>query len=525
MKLLKDFLLQIPAIPVPAGWFGFAVYTACLGAIWYHLPPLHLAGHTDAVLFTVGFIAAWRYSWGLINLARAFLYTKVVFPMWRKRADAHVDDLMPSKIYLLITTFRVKTETSMQTIHAAFVEAIACGVPVTIVASIVEKADEQLYKKLFTDLTPPSYITLKIVRVPGTGKRDALAQGFMAISRDNPPADAVVAVIDGDSLLTPGSLRKCAPFFAMRPNLGALTTDEICHVPKGSRLMREWFDLRFAQRHVQMASVSLSKRVLTLTGRMSMFRADVVVHPEFIDHVTNDFLDHWRLGRFRFLTGDDKSSLYWVLKLGLEQIYVPDVRIVTMEEPVTGRFAVDSSKLMFRWFGNQMRTNARILALGISRMPIFVWWSAFDQRLSMWTTLAGPTFAVMVTMQAGPLPLFYYIAWVGFTRWIMSLTLLFSRPVLSWYYPFLLYYNQVYGSLIKTYVMFRLDRQSWTRQKTKLSRGLTGWQAVWVRYSSAFVHGVAVLVFVAAIGWFSHTFKVPESAFCQIFSCSQRHFL
>jgi glycosyltransferase Alg8 len=158
-------------------------------------------------------------------------------------------------------------------------------------------------------------------------------------------------------------------------------------------------------------------------------------------------------------------------------------------------------------------------------MPFFVWWSFFDQRLSMWTTLAGPTVALMVSIQNGPTPFIYYLAWVGFTRWMMSLTLLFSRPHLSWRYPFLLFFNQVYGSLMKTYVLFRLDRQSWTRQKTKLNRGLTPWQAIWVSYSSTFVHIVAIVIFMAAIGWFSHVFRLPEVAFCNLFTCANRSFL
>lgn len=525
MDALRKALLKLPMFPMPEGWFGFAVYTVLLGLFWLALPPLQLNDPAQAAVITVGVLAMWRYGWGLLNFIRSQIYNKMVFPRWRARVDTHTDDLLPSKIYLLITTYRVKTETSLQTIHAAVVEAIACGVPVTIVASIVEYADELLYKQIFTSLNPPKHVVLKIVRIPGTGKRDALAQGFKAISRDNPPADAIVAVIDGDSLLTPGTLRKCTPFFAMQPDLGALTTDEVCSMPSGSYLMQEWFGLRFAQRHIQMSSLSLSRRVLTLTGRMSMFKAEIVVHPDFISHVTNDFLDHWRLGRFRFLTGDDKSSLFWVLKQGYQQIYVPDVRIVTMEEPLGGSFVSDSTRLMFRWFGNQLRTNARIVALGPNSMPFFVWWSAIDQRLSMWTTLAGPTFAVMIGLQAGMLPVLYYIAWVGFTRWILSVVLLASRPRVSWLYPFLLYYSQVYGSIMKTYVMFRLDKQSWTRQKTKLDRGLGFWQAAWVKYSSSFVHAVAYIVFVAAIGWFTHALRIPETTFCELFGCTTRAFL
>ena len=57
----------------------------------------------------------------------------------------------------------------------------------------------------------------------------------------------------------------------------------------------------------------------------------VVTHPAFIEGVQNDYLEHWRLGRFRFLTGDDKSSWFHVMRLGYDTFYVPDVSICTMK--------------------------------------------------------------------------------------------------------------------------------------------------------------------------------------------------
>ena len=189
---------------------------------------------------------------------------------------------------------------------------------------------------------------------------DGLAQGFRAISRDAPPGDAVVAVIDGDTLLTDGLIRKTVPFFKMLPRMGALTTDEECHV-QGSPIMREWHDLRFAQRQILMSSMGLSRRVLTLTGRMSLFRAAIVTQPDFIRLMEDDHLDHWRFGRLKFLTGDDKSSWYWLLKNGWEMLYVPDVAIQTWEHPPARHFLPASTQLMRRWFGNMLRTNERAL--------------------------------------------------------------------------------------------------------------------------------------------------------------------
>ncbi|MGZ9097912.1 MAG: glycosyltransferase [Micavibrio sp.] len=502
------FKIFQPSRP-PEGVAGLAVFTIILFMAFILLPVAEVESETVTMLFAIGFLAMWRYTWGMTNFIRSLIYRKMVFPRWRRIADRNTDILMPSKIYLLITAYKIKTETVIRTVNAAIEEAIACGVPTTIVASIVELQDEFLFKTIFESYALPDNIEMKIVRIPGTGKRDGLAQGFRAISRDCPPADAVVAVIDGDSLLTSGTLRKCAPFFKLRPNLGALTTDECCEV-EGSPLMRDWHDLRFGQRHIYMSSISLSKRVMTLTGRMSMFRADIITHPDFIKHMTDDALDHWRLGRFRFLTGDDKSSLYWVLSRGYEQIYVPDAMVLTLEYSPSRSFIKSSTQLMFRWFGNMLRTNARILKIGPTRMPFFVWWAFLDQRISMWTSLSGPVFAVMLTMLYGPIFMAYYLVWVLFIRWIMTIMLLSGRNKISWRYPFLFYYNHIYGSLVKTWVLFRLDRQSWTRQKTKLNRSLTKGRVQWNRLSSHAVHATAMIVFVCSIGLASHVLSLPH---------------
>ena len=58
-----------------------------------------------------------------------------------------------------------------------------------------------------------------MIRIAGTGKRDALAYGFRAVSKERPPEDAVVAVIDGDSLLEENLIEKCVPMFKLHPVL------------------------------------------------------------------------------------------------------------------------------------------------------------------------------------------------------------------------------------------------------------------------------------------------------------------
>lgn len=488
---------------------GFALYTALLLVAIAFLPPAALQPGSDQFILVVGGLAIWRYSWGLVHFVRAWIYNKFVFPRYRAAATRNIKDLLPPHVYLLVTSFRIEAETTMNVFKAAIAEAINCGIPSTIVASIVELGDEFLVKELFRQANAPARVQLQIVRIPGTGKRDGLAQGFRAISRAMPEPGSIVALIDGDSVLEDGLIRKCVPFFQMNPNLGALTTDEECDV-RGSKVIREWHHLRFAQRQILMSSVALSKKVLTLTGRMSMFRAEIVCNPEFIHHVENDSINHWRLGQFKFLTGDDKSSWFWVLKAGYDMMYVPDVLVHTVEHPPSDNFFKATSMLMFRWFGNMLRTNGRAVALGPHRIGLFTWWCVVDQRISMWTSLAGPVFAVMLAIKHSLAFLPIYFVWIGFTRWVMTLMLLTSRPVLSWYYPFLIYYNQLWGSLIKTYVFFRLDRQSWTRQKTKLNRGLSEGHARFVRATSVAMHGVAIVTFVALMGIISGVLVMPE---------------
>lgn len=484
---------------LPEGSAGFALYTGALAAAAAALPSLAIGAGAKPFFMFLGALAAWRYGWGLVHYARAVIYKTRVFPRLRAQYQAHEDAAMPPHVYLLITSFRIDSDTSIRVFRAALKEAMTCGIPTTLVASVVEAADEALIRRLFRDLAPPPSVRLMVVRIGGTGKRDGLAQGFRAISRDAPDPHAVVAVIDGDSVLGDGLIRRTAGFFALMPGIGALTTDEECDV-QGTRLMREWHDLRFAQRQMLMSSLGLSRRVLTLTGRMSMFRAGIITHPDFIRQVEDDHLDHWRFGRLKFLTGDDKSTWYWLLKNGWDMLYVPDVVVKTVEHPPADNFFRASTLLMIRWFGNMLRTNARALDVAPHVTGFFTWWCILDQRISMWTSLTGPVFVAMLCAKYSAAFLPFYLVWVGFTRWVMSLMLLSARWRLSWRYPFLLYYNQIYGSLVKTYMLFHLDRQRWTRQKTTLANGASPLRQNLTALSSHALHALAMLCFVSVIG-------------------------
>ncbi len=492
---------------------GHILYLLALAIFTLSLPSSLWSPESKDFILLIGFIAIWRYSWWGINLTRFLIYEKITFPKWRKQIELNTKELLPSHVYLLLTSFRIGTDTTRRVYESSMVEAINFhnkhNVPVTIIASIVEKADETLIKTLFKHLNPHKDIKLIITRIAGTGKRDALAYGFRAISKQRPPSDAIAAVIDGDSLLEENLIEKCATLFKLHPRLGALTTDELCQV-EGHKLFRDWYSMRFAQRHIYMSSVSLSKRVLTLTGRMSMFRVDILTNPEFIERVEMDWIDHSRLGRFKFLTGDDKSSWFHILKNKYEMLYVPDVKVLTIETPPDPSFIKTSWVSMRRWFGNMLRTNGRAIKLGPKHMGFFPWISIIDQRISMWTSLTGLTITLLAMATQVPYALIFYIYWMMITRYLIVLSFLLSRPSVSATYPFLLYYNQIFGSLVKTYVLFRLDKQKWTRQNTTLKSDKSAWEQRRMDVGSLFMHLFSFTIFILVLASVSGIIEVPN---------------
>jgi glycosyltransferase Alg8 len=368
-----------------------------------------------------------------------------------------------------------------------------------LVASIVELGDQRLIQSVadaMYGIKKP--FRLKFVRVPGTGKRDALANGIHAIADLAPGPNDTVSFIDGDSIVPRNLVERCAGIFLLDETIGALTTDEICAV-EGSEIFKHWYSLRFAQRHVLMSSHGLARRVLTLTGRMSMFRASLACDAGFVDQIQNDYIDHWRLGRIRMLTGDDKSTWYWMLSRGFKTFYVPDVQIETIEQPPDPSFLKSTSMLMTRWIGNMLRTNSRAIALGPLRVGAFTWWSIIDQRLSMWTCLSGFILMILGSLVISPWITAYYILWVLASRYVLTLSLLVARPSVSIAYVPLLYFNQVFGSLVKIYIIFRLDRQRWTRQKTSLNVRSTSAEVLGRRWSSRLMTAVAVTAYVSCL--------------------------
>lgn len=421
-------------------------------------------GQVSAAVLPFGLFSLWRYLWWITHFARGMVFLKLRFPRLRREAERNVSTRKVSHVYAVVCSFNIPEQHFSAVYRALIANAIDAKIPMTVVASVTSHRDQNLLQAVYEEFGCPQSIEVVVQFQKGDGKRSALGMALRAIARRCPDKNALTVMLDGDIVLEPRALSRCLPFFLADPKLAAVTTNNDAIVPAGG-CIADWYALRHAQRHLLMSSLSLSWRLLVLTGRFSIYRTADTICPDFIRILEHDEIQHWRLGKIKFLSGDDKSSWFHLLRQRRKMLYVPDVKAHGFESLPTGSsFFYGTSKLMFRWFGNMIRTNGRAIKLGPRVATPFLWWCLVDQRLSAWTALVGPAVAITLALSAGPVHLVHYAVWVAATRSGMALAygLSWGRCRLTW--PVLMLWNQIVGALLKGWIMHRPDGQSWTRQ-------------------------------------------------------------
>lgn len=419
--------------------------------------------HLRAAVVSISLLGAWRYSWWLTHFVRALIYAHRVYPRLRARADAAWEGgARPKRIHFMMTTFREDVAITRLVLDAIVQQCRECGCPATLFIGTGHPSDEDVIREYFGTLEQPVQLEVTVVRQKHPGKRMAIGLVLRAMSRAGIDGDDPVVFLDGDTILASGCAARCASILGVDAGVDALTTDERA-VVRGPAWMQHWLDMRFAQRHLAMQSHALSRKVLTLTGRMSVFRARAVVREEFIATIENDYLDHWLWGRFRFLSGDDKSSWYVLLRNGGTMLYVPDAMSLTIER-IEGSGMDRMRANLLRWSGNMLRNGMRALALGPRRVGFFIWWCVLDQRIATWSTLVGPIAAIGATLTITPWAIVGYFAWVLLVRMLASFVLFGYARKIDATFPFLLYVSQLLNAVTKAYIWFRLPMQRWTNR-------------------------------------------------------------
>jgi glycosyltransferase Alg8 len=79
-------------------------------------------------------------------------------------------------------------------------------------------------------------------------------------------------------------------------------------------------------------------------------------------------------------------------------------------------------------------------------------------------------------------------------------------------WPMLIYYNQVYGAFLKGYILFRLDRQRWTRQNIALRPAANLRQRRMRELGSVYLHGLALLALASGMAFLSGILTLPRFA-------------
>ena len=446
-------------------------FTGCFGMLLTIPNPMYSA-ELGQVTYVLGILGIWRYGWWMNHFLRAKVFGNITYPKKRAQADAlWKSGWRPKHIHVQMTTFREHRAISEAVLRGLCQQIREAGVPATLWLGSSELSDELKIANHLKIIARDLDVTLRIVRQNQPGKRIAIALILRAMSRAGVGRDDLVVFMDGDFVMHPQCLKKCFPLFALDPDLHALTTDEGV-VVHGPWWMQSWLNMRFAQRRIAMQSHALSDRVLTLTGRMSVFRAQHIVSEDFIRLQEADFLNHWLWGTFRFLSGDDKSTWYALLSKGVKMTYVPDASGTTIEV-VEGSGWTRMEENLRRWSGNMLRNGQRAIKLGPARMPFFIWWCVVDQRLAMWTTLFSPMLAGAEALRNGPIYVVQYILYLAITRMLLSLALFSYSERVDLNYVWILPVNQKLNAQVKVYMLWRLSKQRWANRGNQ-SAGMGG---------------------------------------------------
>ena len=487
----------------PKGWAKWNVHALlnigmyiCVCAMLLSLVPNTLFDpQVRQVTYVIGFLGIWRFSWWGTHAVRAIIYAKFVYPHMREDGEKlWAGGWRPRHLHFMMTTFREDEGITEAVVEGIVTQVREAGIDATIWLGSGDRFDEDIIVRELAKLAPDLNINLNIIRQNVGGKRMAIGLVLRAMSRANVPDDDIVVFMDGDFVMSPKAVARCLPLFKLYPDLQAVTTDEEA-ISIGPKWMQSMLSMRFAQRRMAMQSHSLSGRVLTLTGRMSVFRVRHVKTKEFCRLLEADYLDHWLWGQFRFLSGDDKSTLYYMIKHKARLLYVPDAMGYTVEI-VHGNGFNRMVQNYRRWSGNMLRNGARVIALGPRHMPFFIWWCFVDQRIAMWTMLVNPMVAAAAALLHSGSYLIQYFLFLAISRLVLSLVLWNYSRKIDMMFPVVMYVNQVINACVKVYSLFRLSKQSWfNRGNQKGAVTGSGW-TVFARNTMA---GLQTTIAVAAL--------------------------
>ncbi|MCC6235417.1 MAG: glycosyltransferase [Verrucomicrobiales bacterium] len=475
-----------------------------------------------SLLVALGGIGCWRWGWFLTQSLRAVIYRYWTYPAIRRQAAFAVARRGPvPEITILAVTYKEKrwiTDAVFESVYRELSTITGLQRPPRVVVATGCDADDDAIRSIHAQQSerltpadahswPPELVLLR----GDTGKRPAIAAALAAINETQPDPDGVVIFMDGDTVMQPGLMPRVLPIFRLEPEVSAVTTNEDGWV-QGPRWFAEWISLRFGLRHRTMCSVALSGKLLCLTGRLSVFRASVTSDPSFVSQVHKDSIHHWLWDKFDMLSGDDKSTWYWLAARGKRMLYVPDALATTLEV-VTGNGASRALANVRRWSGNSLRHSWRAFKLGPAKLGWFSWYSLLDQRLAIFTVLVGPLLALLA-LAAGRWEITAgFLLWVMFSRIAhASIAWKHGRRISVYYLPLQICADWVIA-LTKIWVLFHPAKQAWMNRGARKLDSTQG--SAFYRARTAIAHylyGFTCTATVVSIGIASGLLPLLEDA-------------
>ena len=451
----KDALLSFiqPAL--------FYLSIATLLLVLFHEALLDLK---DGVLVGVAIFGIWRYGLLIVNYIRAALYANIIYPNYLKKIEAiKYEERFPDTIYFIIPSYKEDYWVTTEVFQSLVEEINSIPSKAVLVVSTASEEENSVIMNVINAHADTDKIKI-IFQTQSMGKRIAMGHALRVVAREynkkTEDENSVTLFMDGDTYLPSNTLSKALPFFKIDTKLGAVTTNETGYIESKSKWYKDWFNLKFAQRHLLFQSHSVSKRVLTLTGRFSLFRTTVVVREDFISIIENDIITDPNFGKFRFLMGDDKSSWFYMMKHNWNLLYLPDVIAYSLESR-DGDFLEISRTLPYRWYGNTLRNNKRARAL--KNQPLFIKYLFYDQLALMWTSITGIVSVLFISLFKSVLYFPLYISWILYVRvFQMGVFALLGHSVSIRTLPLMLY-GQWYGSYVKIKAFYNLSDQKWSK--------------------------------------------------------------
>lgn len=418
-------------------------------------------GNTS-IFLGLGVVGVWRHGWGILNVFRASAYI-------RKNRNSATGRQPISNTLTVVVTFYNQTDEEVALVAKELTHATETlsQKPLYVIAY---KTEDQ--RRLIDDIVQ-RHAAVHYVKQQGLGKREALADALW-LARSVLPGEALehgyVLLMDGDTLATRDAVLRSLETLASKPTIGAVVVNEIPFV-KGSQLFGVWRLLRSIQRNKLMSAFALSERVLVLTGRFAMLRANIILQRDVINRIRKDYVETSN-AYVPLLSGDDKTTWLEVLRRNYGMIYLPKTFIYPIENPnLESGFLKGVYALTFRYAGNMARANLHPDAWSKAKGKWHFYYGLLDQRVSMWTSLLTP-FALLMLLVFGPFSLFViFLTYVLMIKNMQaSVAALLGGHYDPWF-PYLMLFDQTMQSIVKIMAFAYPHRQSWSNQGISLSIG------------------------------------------------------